>query len=203
MPTVLLARHGETTWNREGRLQGWAPTPLTDRGHSQARSLARAVTAEYALDRVYASDLRRARQTAAYVEELGHDVAFEPSWRERDIGRYQGLLAEDFYERKPEYSLERTGRDAFDARPEGGESLRDLRERVRSGWMDLQSSLAADETALVVAHGGPLQLLVGDVAGRDPVSSVLVGEQANCALNELRVEDGEADVVAENRTDFL
>ncbi|MFB6196640.1 MAG: histidine phosphatase family protein, partial [Haloplanus sp.] len=47
MTTVLLARHGETTWNRDGRLQGWAPTPLTDRGHDQARALAAAVAADY------------------------------------------------------------------------------------------------------------------------------------------------------------
>ncbi|WP_423750881.1 histidine phosphatase family protein [Salinirarus marinus] len=203
MPTVLLARHGETTWNREGRLQGWAPTPLTDRGHDQAKSLAAAVDDAYDLDRVYASDLRRARETAAYVAERGHDVTAERSWRERDIGRYQGLYKEEFYETQPEYSLERTGRDAFDARPESGESLRDVRERVRSDWADLRASLGDDETALVVAHGGPLQLLVGDVAGRDPVSSVLEGTQENCALNRLEVEDGESRVVAENETAFL
>ncbi|MFB6123945.1 MAG: histidine phosphatase family protein [Haloferacaceae archaeon] len=203
MPTVLLARHGETTWNREGRLQGWAPTPLTDRGHDQAEGLAVAVDEHYDVDRVYASDLRRARETAEYVARRGHDVTYESSWRERDVGRYQGLYKEEFYEMRPEYSLERTGRDAFDARPESGESLRDVRERVRSGWRDLHESLGGDETALVVAHGGPLQLLVGDVAGRDPVSSVLEGEQENCALNELAVENGESRVVAENRTEFL
>jgi probable phosphoglycerate mutase len=58
-------------------------------------------------------------------------------------------------------------------------------------------------TVADVAHGGPLYLVIGAVAGRDVVSAVVDGEQHNCGLNELRVSDGTASVVTENRTDFL
>jgi probable phosphoglycerate mutase len=204
MTTVLLARHGETTWNRDGRLQGWAPTPLTDRGHEQSRALAAAVAADYDVDRVLASDLRRARQTVSYLaDHVGHEPAFETAWRERDFGRYQGLPHEAVFEEHDRLSLSRAGRDAVDARPESGESLRDVRERVVSGWERVLAESGPDETVAVVCHGGPLHLLLGAVEDRDIVTAVTEGEQHNCGLNELRVDAGEARLVAENRTEFL
>ncbi|AZH23947.1 histidine phosphatase family protein [Haloplanus aerogenes] len=204
MPTLLLARHGETTWNRDGRLQGWAPTPLTDRGHEQARALAAAVDTEYDVDRIVASDLRRARQTASYLaDRVGREPTFESSWRERDFGRYQGLPHETVFEDHERLSLKRAGREAVDARPESGESLRDVRERVLAGWNRLLADSGADETVAVVAHGGPLYLLLGAVEDRNIVDAVTERTQHNCALNELRVTDGAPTVVSENRTDFL
>jgi probable phosphoglycerate mutase len=204
MPTVLLARHGETTWNRDGRLQGWAPIPLTDRGHEQAQALATAVAAEYDVDRVVASDLRRTRQTASYLaERVACEPRYDSAWRERDFGRYQGLPNEAVFENHDRLSLARAGRNAVDERPESGESLREVRERVLSGWDRILATSGDGETVAVVAHGGPLYLLLGAVEGRDIVSAVVDGEQDNCALNELRVENGESRVVTENRTDFL
>jgi len=204
MPTVLLTRHGETMWNRNGRLQGWAPTPLTDRGHDQARALAAAVDAEYDVDRILASDLRRARETAAHLgERIGCEPVHESAWRERDFGRYQGLPCEAVFEDHDRLSLARAGRDAVDARPESGESLRDVRERVRSGWERVLAGSDPDDTVVVVCHGGPLYLLIGALDGRDIVDSVVESEQHNCALNEVLVDDGTPTLVSENRTDFL
>ncbi|WP_435067972.1 histidine phosphatase family protein [Haloplanus sp. C73] len=204
MPTVLLARHGETTWNRDGRLQGWAPTPLTDRGHEQARALAAAVESEYDVDRVVASDLRRARQTAAHLgERVGADPVHRSAWRERDFGRYQGFPHEAVFENHDRLSIPRAGRDAVDARPESGESLRDVRERVLSGWDQILEASGPDDTVAVVCHTGPLYLLVGALGGRDIVDSITDGEQHNCALNEVQVDDGAPTLVSENRTEFL
>jgi probable phosphoglycerate mutase len=204
MTTVLLARHGETTWNRAGRIQGWAPTSLTDRGHDQARALATAVATDYDVDRLVASDLRRARQTASYLaDRVGCEPVLESAWRERDFGRYQGFPCEEVFEEHDRLSIDHAGRDAIETRPESGESLLDVRERVLSGWDRLVAEAAPDETVAVVCHGGPLSLLVGTAAGRDVVSAILDGEQDNCGLNEVRVGDGTTRLVAENRTDFL
>lgn len=204
MPTVLLARHGETAWNRDGRLQGWAPTPLTDRGHEQARALADAVDAGYDVDRIVTSDLRRAKQTASYLaDRVGHEPSLEAAWRERDFGRYQGLPHEVVFENHEHLSLAHAGRDAVDARPESGESLHDMRERVLSGWERIVAESDRGETVAVVCHGGPLHVLLGAVDGRDIVSAVMEGKQHNCALNEVQVDGGESRIAAENRTDFL
>src|SRR5690606_21641226 len=68
MTLLLLARHGETDWNREGRWQGHANVPLNERGREQARELAQRL-AGVAIDVIYASDLARAHETALIVAE--------------------------------------------------------------------------------------------------------------------------------------
>lgn len=199
MTTVLLVRHGETAWNRDRRLQGWAPVPLSERGREQARALGAALADRYRVDALTASDLPRARETAALLaERLDVAVVEDDGWRERDFGVLQGLTYEAFDERHPEYSLSRDDGAAVDARPEGGESLADLRERVLDAWDRLLDAAGPDETHLVVTHGGPIYLVLGHLLDRPVVESVLDASQANCAVNEVRI-DGEAiEVVREN-----
>lgn len=199
MVTVLLVRHGETPWNRERRLQGWAPVGLSDRGRDQARALGAALAARHDVDAIDASDLRRARETADLVAEaVGVPVREEAGWRERDFGVLQGMTYEAFESEHGEYSLTRAGEAAVDRRPERGESLADLRERVLDAWSRLTVGLGEDETRLVVTHGGPLYLLLGHLTGRGVVEAVIDHQQSNCALNEVRIEAGKATIVREN-----
>ena len=66
MTTLLLARHGETDWNRELRIQGSSDIELNELGRKQAQFLAQELT-DVELDAIYSSDLSRARATAAAV----------------------------------------------------------------------------------------------------------------------------------------
>ena len=91
MTTILIARHGETDWNREGRYQGHADPPLNATGRAQAGQLAETLTGAR-LEAVYSSDLRRAAETGTIVgERLGLPVNKEPGLREIDVGTWQGL----------------------------------------------------------------------------------------------------------------
>ena len=208
MTTVLLARHGETAWNRNRRAQGWAPVRLNDQGRAQARALASHLTDSYALDRIHASDLDRTAETAQIVSEEGFphlDPVLEPYWRERDLGVYQGLTYEELSDRYPAFALVGDRRRDPEAVPEGGESLLDVRDRVLEGWESLTASLdGGNETTLVVAHGGPIKLLLGHLQGLDPAESIDGIAQDNCAVNEIRVNGGptEANVVRENVSHF-
>lgn len=201
MTTVLLVRHGETTWNRERRVQGWAPTSLTDRGRRQARAVGRHVAAEYDVDRMRASDLTRTRETARLVARaVGVEPVFDRAWRERDFGVYQGLDYEALFDGHPEFAVDEVGYRAVEATPEGGESVLDLRERVLAGWRDLLADAGRGDVVLVVTHGGPLCHLLGHLKGLGPVASIAEGSPDNCAISEVRVEAGEPTVVVENDT---
>ncbi|WP_253738374.1 histidine phosphatase family protein [Halohasta salina] len=204
MGRLLLVRHGETEWNRERRVQGWAPVPLADRGHEQAAALAERLADRYAVDRLLASDLRRTLETARPIARaVDCELGTDRRWRERDFGVLQGLDYGELFLGYPEYTLSEVGYTAAEARPEGGESLLDQRKRVLAAVEDLRDSLGADETAVVVTHGGPLYLVLGAVRGLDIRATVLDQEQGNCAINELVVDGDRIEVVVENDTGHL
>lgn len=203
MTTIVAVRHGETTWTREERVQGWAPVPLTDRGREQVAALGATLADRYAIDRVLSSDLHRAAATVEILREsLDAPVTTDPAWRERDLGVFQGLRRDELAERFPEFDLEAAGAAAADRRPEGGESLLEVRDRVVGRWETTLEACGPDETVLVVTHGGPIRLLLGHLKGLDVVDSILAQSQGYCSINEVEINPatGEARVVRENET---
>lgn len=204
MGTVLLVRHGETTWNRDGRVQGWAASPLTELGRDQARALGERLAADYDVDHLFSSDLRRAVETTRYVRRaIDLTPTFESGWRERGFGQFQGMTQAELFEGHPQYALAEVGYRAATERPDRGERLLDMCERVLGRWRELCSELGPDETAVVVAHGGPIYVVLGEVKGYDIVASITDQEQGNCAVNELRVGDGDVTIVREDDTSHL
>jgi len=204
MARIVLVRHGETQWNQHDPRQGWAPVALTDHGHEQAERLAAALAKRYDVDRLICSDLRRTLETA---RPIGRAVDCEHTpdrrWRERNFGVLQGLDYGELFLGHPEFTLSEVGYTAAEARPEGGESLVDQRERVLGAFATLREELGPDETAVVVTHGGPLYLVLGWARGLNIEATILDQEQGNCAINELVVSESGVDVVVENDTDHL
>ena len=151
--TLLLARHGETDWNREGRFQGHADPPLNERGREQARLLAE-LLADEPLEAVYTSDLRRAYETAQVVAEAKRlEVIVDPRLRERDVGHWSGLTRAEIEERFPdELRLWHEGTVAC------GESHEALSGRVVEAARRIAAAHPAGRV-LVVTHGGALRML--------------------------------------------
>jgi probable phosphoglycerate mutase len=106
---ILVIRHGESTWNAQGRWQGQADPPLTATGEAQARQAAAALAP---VDAIVASDLRRAARTAALIAEvLGHHpVHLEPRLRERHAGAWQGLTMHEVEAAFPGYLADAAAR---------------------------------------------------------------------------------------------
>jgi broad specificity phosphatase PhoE len=151
--TILLARHGESDWNREVRWQGHADRPLTERGRLQAAALADRL-ADIDLDAVYSSDLRRARETAAMVAER-KDVPLQtlPELREVDVGSWSGLTRDEARERFPDgYARWLDGGPGWT----DGETYEQMTERVL-GALQRIANTHPDGWVLVVAHGGPIR----------------------------------------------
>lgn len=87
----ILVRHGETTWNREGRIQGHLDSPLNPEGIAQAKTLAERLRVE-SIDVLISSDLGRARKTAQYIAiRTGNTVHVDARLRERHYGIFQGM----------------------------------------------------------------------------------------------------------------
>jgi broad specificity phosphatase PhoE len=180
--TILLARHGETDWNREGRWQGHADQPLNDLGREQARVLARSLVPEPP-QRLYSSDFERARETAEIVgSALGLSVALEPRLREVDVGEWSGLTMDEVRELYPEAARRRSeGETGWDT----GESYEAMGLRVLEALHAIALAHPG-ERILVVTHGGPMRaawLASGGARDSRP-------RYANCDVETIAVEPG-------------
>jgi len=197
MSTVLLVRHGETHWNRKSRVQGWAATELTDRGHEQARTLGAWLDHQYDVDRVIASDLERTRQTTAGIREAATgipDPIFEDTLRERGFGVYQGFLAEELVAQFPEYNTKESLL-TLDTDPINGESVGTFIDRVEQGWERVAGTVGDGETALVVTHGGVLKLFRAILTERDRQTTLSQASPPNCSVTEVRFDGGSPALV--------
>ena len=155
----LLARHGATGWSAAGRYAGHADVPLSDLGRDQARRLA-ARLAEERIAVCYTSDLRRATETLDTLlagRATRPPVAVCPDLRELRFGAWEGRTY-------AQIAAEADGPAALrgEAAPPGGESLADLGSRVDRFLARTRPrpGEAEAQTALVVAHGGSLRVLL-------------------------------------------
>ncbi|MBX5476940.1 MAG: alpha-ribazole phosphatase [Clostridia bacterium] len=164
MTLLYLVRHGETQSNREGRYQGSLDIPLNEEGREQARRLARRL-AGVAFDAAYASDLKRAVETARILLD-GRDIELrlDARLREMSYGRWEGLTVEEIQQRYPE-EWEAYRRDGVQTRVTGGESLEDVRRRVAAFADEVLQQ--AYRRVLVVSHGAALKTLLFTLAGLD------------------------------------
>jgi probable phosphoglycerate mutase len=153
---IVLLRHGETTWNELGIVQGQLDDArLSDEGKSQAAAVAETLR-DYSFKWIVTSDLTRARETAAIIDDaLGLEIAVAPALRERSYGRYEGRPLSEL---PSSASGVRDGRVVdSSARPEGGESLDDLFVRCAKFIDSLRA--AGNDRLLLVTHGGTIRAL--------------------------------------------
>jgi broad specificity phosphatase PhoE len=160
--TIYLARHGETEWNRQGRWQGHSDTELNDFGRAQARALAEAL-AGLRLERVCASDLARARETAVIVANalgLG-PVRVDAGLRERCFGVFEGLTGEECSLRHPE---EWASYRSSQAIPTGAEAPSTVAQRMRDAVFRLATLHGESRAILIVSHGAAIRAFLNTFA---------------------------------------
>lgn len=163
MTTILLARHGESDWNRTKRWQGFADRPLTDLGRRQAMELA-ARLEETELDAVYSSDLQRARETAEIVaRNKSLNVQTVRDLREVDVGSWSGLTRAEAEARYPEaYARWLQGEEGWS----DGETYDQLGERVVRAIQRIAREHDG-QRVLIVAHGGTIRAIHAAALGID------------------------------------
>ena len=195
---ILLARHGETPWNAEGRYQGQEDIALSEVGIGQATALGERLR-DLAIHRAIASPLSRARRTAelALGEARQPMLSTEIDLQEIAHGEWEGLLASEINDKDPERLR------AWREQPEtvlmpGGESLRQVLDRSWQGLARASEGLGAGDTLLVVAHDAVNRVLLCRILGL-PIAKLWTFRQAPTTLNLLEGPDlGNLEVVRLN-----
>lgn len=162
-----IMRHGQTVYQtvKNDFVYPWKESVsapgLTEVGKESIRKVLPEVR-KLSIDMICASDFRRTRETAEIVAgEIGlrnEDLTLTPKLRDINLGKYNGGPRKDFYKDLPDFLID------FKQRPDGGETLGEVRERVVSFLEELDATYK-DRRILIVSHGEPLWLLEGAING--------------------------------------
>ncbi|WP_433254886.1 histidine phosphatase family protein [Streptosporangium sp. CA-135522] len=161
MNEMILLRHGETEWSRDGRHTGRTDLPLTDKGDNQARALVPLVKGR-TFDLALVSPALRARRTAELAGLTTYDI--DPDLWEWDYGGYEGITTPDIRQTRPGWFLWRDGVIPGDA-GHPGESVREVGDRADR--VIARAREAGGDVALV-AHGHFLRVLCARWLGLPP-----------------------------------
>lgn len=161
---LVLLRHGRTAWNDQLRMQGHTDVPLDEQGHRQSAAAAHALAALRPAV-LWSSDLVRARETAAYVEQATGLVAVaDPRLREFDVGVRAGMTPAEFEAAHPlEYAAWRAGHQSPVV--DGAETSDDVRDRVVPALQELLDAVPAGRVGVAVMHGAAARVAAAALLG--------------------------------------
>ncbi len=191
MTTLILVRHGESEWNRAGRIQGQVNSPLTDLGINQAkatRDYLSGILLNQQLE-IYTSPLDRALQTAEIIaqgiEYPSRKIIIEERLNDFNVGEISGTFGWDkVAEIFPEQAQLRL-QDPMRFHPSGGESGAEFEARLRSLLEDLKDD---GTLKLMVSHGIVNKFIRGILKNLSGKEMVELGESQNTIY---RLEEGE------------
>ena len=194
MTQLLVARHGETDWNREGRWQGHGGPGLNETGRRQAQALAERLSG-LRIDALYTSDLARAVETAELLAaRVGRIPILDQGLREVDNGDWRGLTRAQVRERNPAgYKRWLNGDPGWS----GGESYDDMHRRVVDTVQRLLDAHPRGRI-LVVSHGGAVRAIVAHAAGLPGHDRRHINGAGNCSLTTVTTARGSLRLVGFN-----
>jgi probable phosphoglycerate mutase len=188
-PRLLLVRHGETDWNREGRFQGQIDIPLNTTGRSQAEAAGRFL-APVTINRAYTSCMARPRQTAEAILASHPGVPLTSSTGLVEIGHglWEGRLEQEIAEGWPQLLADWKRAPQTVQMPEG-ETLQQVWDRSLATWARIAASLGDDETALVVAHDAVNKTILCGLLGLQP-ADIWAIKQGNGGVTVIDYPEG-------------
>jgi broad specificity phosphatase PhoE len=192
---LLLVRHGESTWNREHRIQGQSDPPLSDDGRRQAAHLGRRLAARR-FRGFYSSDLERAFETSQVIAQAtGSQPMPMQELREVFLGEWEGLNTDEIAERYPDAWARWREEPSWDLAP-GGEGAAPFASRVESA-LDRIFKRHPDGDVLVVTHGGVIQVALHQAVGR-PSHGLFPFRIQNASISVIERRDGRLIVTGVN-----
>ena len=197
---MILVRHGQSTWNREHRIQGQLDPPLSDEGRHQVELLGRRLAGRH-LAGFYASDLKRAFETAeaigAFVDLIPEPT---PGLREIYLGDWEGLRTDEIAERFPDAWARWRQEPDWDLVP-GGEGAARFEARVIATLDEILDRHSHGDV-LVVTHGGVIQVALHRVIGR-PSRGLFPFKIQNASISLIEVRRGRMVIGGSNDVGHL
>ena len=204
-PRLLLVRHGETDWNRQGRFQGQIDIPLNSNGQAQAEAAGRALAA-VRINRAYTSSMARPRQTAEAILKPHPGVPLTSTRGLVEIGHglWEGRLESEIAEGWPQLLADWKRAPETVEMPEG-ETIQQVWDRSLCCWNTIAASLDSDETALVVAHDAVNKTILCALLGLTPADiwAIKQGNGGITVIDYPQGANGPALVAAMNLTHHL
>lgn len=197
---IFLIRHGETEWNKLGRLQGHSDVHLSGEGIHQAYLLTTHAHFPH-IDAIYSSDLSRATETAEILAEYFNlNVKKIPELRETNFGDWEGKSIKELAEKLPD-DFGKLFTDPERCRPPHGETFLECQARVMNVIRNIIATHDG-QNVIVVSHGSAIRLIIGAALDM-PIHKIWAISQFNMALNILRVDEGNFTVELINSTEHL
>ncbi len=180
--TVYVVRHGQTDWNKDGRIQGGTDNPLNATGREQAAAMSR-LMAEVKVDTVYVSSHQRARQTAEVFQGRTPNVPIMAmdELRERFFGKFEGANDKDAAIVADWNKRRFTWADDM----EGGETLESQSRRAEAALKTIRDKHPNGGTVVIVGHGGINPLLVSHLIGVPPQEGASAINQGNDEIYQI------------------
>lgn len=189
---IYFIRHGETNWNKEGKLQGRTNIPLNENGRHVAR-LTRDALRNVKFDAAFTSPLIRAKETAEILLE-GRDIEILDEKRiiEIDFGKYEATMKNEADE-----NIQNFFKEPGKYRAEGGaESLEELFQRGADFLEELfHNEKYQDSTILVSTHGAALNGILCGLKGYSTADLWKDGLHRNCGISIVEVKDGKPEIL--------
>ncbi len=197
---LFLVRHGESTWNRDHRIQGQLDPPLSELGLTQAQLVGTRLASRHP-EAIYSSDLKRALETAAAIgAATGVRVQPLPALREIFLGEWEGLSTAEVADRFPDAWARWSVEPDWDLVP-GGEPAAAFDDRVAHA-LDGTIEHHPHGDVIVVTHGGVIQTALHRIFGK-PSRGLFPFRISNASITLIEKRDGRVIIAAVNDTAHL
>ena len=176
---LYIIRHGQTNWNRKGRIQGKTDIELNEEGIEQAKE-ARKILEEYPIDMIVSSTLKRARKTAEIINESKKvPVLFKDVLEERGFGEFEGKTREEIQDEI--WTSEILDNYNLNKQYKGVETIQELCSRVWNLIDELKENYT-DKNILLVTHGGVTRAISGYFDGANENGILEDLKLQNCGI---------------------
>ena len=194
---LLVIRHGQSEADIMGVIEGRADFSLTELGHKQAETIAKWIKEHYSINKIYASPLKRAKQTAEHISILcGIEVQYDNDLMEWNNGLITGLSLKKANEKYPEL------KKYPHTRVYEQESQIDFRSRIETALSKIIYENNTDETIIIISHGGAINMLFKSFI-ESPINSTITIKTGDTGIHHWRIKDNNRSIIFSGKQEHL